>query len=370
MPSEPSRDFPRTPLPPGPRPGIGALDEMFKELAMAPAIYRPTRFWEDFAEQHLAQLNEDGFENFKRTINQNYFQFQFGSPFHPMARPLWGKWLRRPRLAPMRAHFPEGLELQLGDSRVAKLRSASYARYIALLADTVAEYDEDDLLGRLDEPLVGNPVYVEHRGRRLTEDVANSVLEYSAVSNALPPDRLKGATIIELGSGYGRLAWCWLSARPDCRYVLVDIPPALGVAEQYLAELFPERKIFGFRHFDTQDEVAAELAAAQIAFLTPNQLDLLPDLRADLFINVSSLHEMVPAQIDHYFDVIDAHTDGWFYTKQCIRSINASDDVVIERSRYPVKDRWQTVFDRTHPTNGDFFEALYRLDRARPKTGE
>lgn len=355
-----SAEFPKTPIPAGPSPGIGDLRAMFDELENAPEIYRPTEFWRGFAELHLQQLNEDGFERFKQTINRNYFQFQLTNPLHSQARLMWTKWLRKPRVAPLRVKYTPGYELPLEDVKLGRgARQWTYARYVALLSDVVRSLDPSGLVDTLDEPLTGHPVCVDYRGRRTSEDLCNSVLEYSAVSNALPAGALTDSTVIELGSGYGRLAWVYLEAVPSIRYILVDIPPALAVAEQYLATTFPDRKVFGFRHFDNASEVADELADAQIVFLTPNQLDLLPDLKADLFINVSSLHEMVQEQIDHYFDVIADHTDGWFYSKQWIRSTNAADGVVIERDRYPVRKEWDVVFDRTHPVQQAFFEALY-----------
>ncbi|MGH2959530.1 MAG: putative sugar O-methyltransferase [Solirubrobacterales bacterium] len=358
-----TKPFPVTPLPEGPSPGIGDLQAMFDELESAPEIYRPTEFWQQFAELHLQQLNEDGFELFKQTINRNYFQFELTNPLHSQARLMWSRWIKRPKVAPLRSSYSDGYELPLTDVKLGRrARQWTYSKYVALLSDRVRELDKELLLDELDEPLTGHPVCVDYRGRRTSEDLCNSVLEYSAVRDALPAETLKDATVIELGSGYGRLAWVYLKVEPSVRYILVDIPPALAVAEQYLAECFPDRKIFGFRHFENAAEVSAELDQAQIAFLTPNQLDLLPELKADLFINVSSLHEMVQAQIDHYFDVIADHTSGYFYSKQWIKSTNAADDVVIERERYPVRSEWKTVFDREHPIQQAFFEALYDLN--------
>jgi putative sugar O-methyltransferase len=353
--------FPRTTLPQGPSPGIGDLQPMFDELMQADAIYRPSKFWENLVETHLAELNEDGFDQFKRTINRKYFQFQVASPFHPHAARFWKRWLKHPRIDPLRAKFTPGHALEVSETAIGRLRAASYAKYIALLADRVAEDDRLGLLTRLDEPLVGNPVSIEYRGRRISEDLCNSVAELLAVEVALPGSLLDRATVVELGSGYGRLAWAYLAAFPEIRYVLVDIPPALAVAEQYLASVFPERKIFNFRRFSDAGEIESELAESQIAFLTPNQLEALPDFRADLFINVSSLHEMTPEQIAHYFKLIDRSTEGWFYSKQWQSSKNADDELVIDRGDYPVPNDWDVVFDRTHALNPEFFEALYRV---------
>lgn len=362
MPAETVEKFPRTPLPDGPRPGIGALGEMFDELAAAPEAYRPSEFWREYVELNLQQLGADGFDQFKRTVNHNYFQFQLGDPRNPLLRRMWSHWLRSRSLAPLRARYANGFGFPPIERRRDLFGRWIYSRYIAMLFDFVSERDTRGLLESLEEPALGHPICIEHLGRRVSQDLCNSVMEFTAVADAIPDDALEGATVVELGSGYGRLAWVYLSVAPAQRYVLVDIPPALAIAEQYLTTLFPDRRIFGFRRFSDEQEVADELATADIVFLTPNQMDLLPSLRADLFINVSSLHEMTPIQINHYFDLIERHTaGGLFYTKQWLRSVNAADDVVIERSQYPVRDAWEAAFDRIHPVNPLFFEALYKL---------
>lgn len=342
------------------------LPAMLAELESSPEIYRPSNFWQQYLALNIRQIEADGFAEFKRTVNRNYFQFQLSDPRHPQQLTVLREWARRPDPRALGARYTPGFEFVVEPAsrrphqRLARRRA--YAGYLAMLRDFARPHDDSlRLLERLDEPELGHPICVDYRGRRVSEDLCNSVLELSAVANALPGGRLQRATAIELGSGYGRLAWTFLNAFPGIRYVLVDIPPALAIAERYLTQVLPDRKAFRFRHFDRPEEVEQELAVCDMAFLTPNQLDLLPDLVADLFLNVSSLHEMRRDQIDHYFRLVDRHTAGWFYTKQWLRSVNPLDDLVISRDDYPVPDRWTPVFDRVHPVQVEFFEALYSV---------
>jgi hypothetical protein len=79
---------------------------------------------------------------------------------------------------------------------------------------------------------------------------------------------------------------------------------------------------------------------------------------------VSSLHEMRPDQIEHYLGRVAVHCGGYFYSKQWLRSVNPRDRIVIRRKDYPIPSNWTTVFDRRHPVQTGFFEALYRLPAA------
>jgi len=343
--------------------GLAKLPAMLAEMEAAPAIVRPSQFWEHYTALNLEQLERKGFDEFKRTINRNYFQFQLTDPRAPQYRALIAAWLRRPTPAVLRAKLdaPLALEPEVVGRLGEGFANKAYAVYLALLWEYVKRRDRAGLLERLDEPLVGHPVHITYRGHRVSEDLCNSTLELTAILEGLSAGE-RPRTVVELGSGYGRLAWLVLTVLPDARYMLVDIPPALAVAEEYLTTLFSDRRTFGFRHFDAYDEVAGELDVAQLAFLTPNQLDLLPPQEADLFVNVSSLHEMRPEQIEHYFSAISTHCAGHSYSKQWTRSVNEPDGVIITHDDYPVPDRWDVIFDRTHPVQVEFFEALYRVD--------
>lgn len=342
---------------------LQGIEEMIEELRAAPQIYSPSAFWEHYTELNLRQLDEAGFDEFKRTVNRNYFQWVVVYARDPQFRAVLRRWLKHPTLRPLGVTLDEQFEIPQG--RFGALRSwfhgHTHAAYLALLWEYVNDRDRNGVLATLDEPALGHPLTMSYRGRRMSEDLCNSVLEYLTIVEALPNGMPRDGTVIELGGGYGRLAWVFLSVLPSVRYVLVDIPPALAIAQRYLTELFPERQVFQFRRFSRAEEVAAELERADIVFLTPNQLELLAPIEADLFVNVSSLHEMRPDQIAHYFAMIKRHTNGCFYTKQWIRSVNRYDGLEVNRDDYPVPSNWLARFDREHPIQSHFFEALYEL---------
>jgi putative sugar O-methyltransferase len=350
---------------------LANLAPMLEEMRSAPSIVRPSKFWEALNERNLHQLDEAGFERFKQTINRNYFQFLPADPRNEQFRAVLSSWLRRPRPRVLTARLADRSRLfadtgASGSRALQRYKATLYTSYVAMLWEYVRGRERLGLLDRLQEPELGRPISFEYRGRRISEDLCNSVLELTSVIEAIPEPLADGDLVIELGSGYGRLAWAYLEAFPGIRYVLVDIPPALAIAEEYLTRLFPEREVFRFRHFERHEEIAGELERVRIAFLTPNQLELIPALGARLFLNISSLHEMRPDQIAHYLERVGVHCSGYFYSKQWLRSVNPDDGVVIEREDYPIPPDWKPVFDRVHPVQTQFFEAFYRLPGAEP----
>jgi hypothetical protein len=141
----------------------------------------------------------------------------------------------------------------------------------------------------------------------------------------------------------------------------VDIPPALYVAQRYLANVFAERKIFGFRPFDDFATVQEDFDDAEIIFLTPNQLELLPDKSIDLFINISSLHEMRMDQVRYYFSEIERLTRKYFYFKQWKETTVPFENETIREADYPIGSDWKLLNRQQCKVQAKFFEALYEL---------
>jgi putative sugar O-methyltransferase len=342
---------------------LPGLDEMLEELERAPEVFQPSRFWDHHNVENLTQIAADGFGAFKRTVNTNYFQWEPGTPRgdgprERVARRLLSLWSRHPDPRVFGARLAEPTR-SLHHGKAARW----HAICVAMLWDHAMRRDSHELLRGCSEPDVGEALQVRHRGRLVSEDLANSALELTAIADAggLPAP---GGLVVELGAGYGRLGWLMLEKVPGLRYVVCDIPPALAIAQRYLTELYPQLPTFRFRPFDDPHEAAGELAQSQIGFLLPHQLAALPPLGADLFVNISSLHEMRREQIAAWFSEIDRHTAGRFYTKQWIESVNVFDDLLIRREEYPVPAHWQLILDREVESTPGFFEAVYRTHGA------
>lgn len=337
---------------------------MLDEMENAPDIIRPSAYWEVLNDMNLRQLSETGFPQFKRTVNGNYFQWLPCGPRDPQFRAVFLKWLVRPSTSVLRARITDAMPFM--DTRVEQpfrspLRRAGYAFFVAAFWEYCHATGQHEFGSDLEEPALGNPLTVTHDGRQITQDLCNSALELNSILSALPSSHDFGNGVVELGGGYGRLAWLFLREMPEIRYFMVDIPPALALAERYLTEIFPDRSVFRFRQFRDYAAVQEEFETARIGFLMPHQLELIPPFEASLFINISSLHEMPLRQISHYLRQIDHHCSGFFYTKQSIESVNPYDNVVIRQKDYPIPATWSTVFERRHPVQTQFFEALYRV---------
>lgn len=328
---------------------------MFASLAAGPEIYQPSKFWEQLNEQNVAQLEDQGLHNLKRTLAQNYFTWVVGvrSPlFQHLSRAMTAKDWRR---------VVWGLPVFSRESNLGLRRfyeNQIFTRMVWIVAERV---DRLKLLERLREPAFGNPFRIFFEGQLISQDLANSIIEMYSILEARMPGADEAFTVCEIGAGYGRNCFVFRSVFKNCKYVIADIPPALFVSQAYISEVFPDLKIMKFRDFDDFSEIAEEYAQADVIFLLPHQASMLPEKSVDYFVNISSFHEMNFEQVGHYFDVLDRLTKGYFYLKQWQSFYNGRDSMTISAADYKYKPGWLKIYDRTPTTHPLFFEALFSV---------
>jgi putative sugar O-methyltransferase len=340
------------------------LAQILGAVKDVPEIYRPSPFWQDLAATGVRQLEDAGFENFKRTVNTRYFNWGLLGILRHQFLAVARHWAGAPNISVLKATFPQ-YRAAITD-RAASFNGAAawiYKTYVAMYADVIDRQDPRGLLRALEEPSLGNPFVVCHNGRRVSQDLCNSVHElYSLLGPAgLPPQSVESPVFAEIGAGYGRFAYVILKSVPRARYCIIDIPPALYLSQRYLTTLFEELPAFRFRPFSSYEEVASEFEAATIRFIAPHQLELLPPKSFDYVINISSFHEMTLPQVDNYFHLIDRACRGRFYTKQWRVSRTQINGCTFRENDYPVPARWRTIFHRRHPIQRMFFDALYEV---------
>jgi Tetratricopeptide repeat len=118
--------------------------------------------------------------------------------------------------------------------------------------------------------------------------------------------------IVEIGGGFGGLAYLLQQLLPNSHYVIVDLPESLAFSAAYLGTLR------GGRNVAVVDAAMAEalrrgeasargrLAEPGVTLVPNHHVDALATsgLRADLGVNTISLDEMAPPQIDGYARVM------------------------------------------------------------------
>ncbi len=132
----------------------------------------------------------------------------------------------------------------------------------------------------------------------------------------MPLENVQSA--IEIGAGNGNLLALFFQKLNNVQLIDIDLPETIAIASVFLADMFPNAKIL------LPNEVkSANFSNFDFVFLTPNQINLLPDNSADICINTDSFQEMTHEQIDEYFKLVQrvVKNNGHFFTRNRVDKI-------------------------------------------------
>ncbi len=334
---------------------------MAAELKRSGALYLPSSFWNQLNAVNESQLAKDGFENFKRTVNQNYFNWGPNSTDDNQLRNLSKLLAANPigqSAGPVLEGDPRLINMFNQNMLDSPEKARIYVDFVGLLWRFASQEDPDRLTDRLSEPSLGNPIRIRLGGRLISQDLANSIRERNIVCMFAPASANARQVIAEIGAGYGRLGYAFIAAS-DCKYLVFDVPPALYISERYLSEVFPDKRVFRFRQFDRFASIEKELESADIGFFTGNQIELFPQEYFDVAISVSALHEMRSEQIANYLARMQFLTKGAIYLKNWRSWHNTADDVRINEDTFRLSDPWRAALERIDPVQDMFAEKIF-----------
>jgi putative sugar O-methyltransferase len=341
-----------------------SIEAMRRGLEDAPAIYQPGEYWDELIAANIEMLRADGIENLKRTVSNNYYNWLVTGLTDQQLHRALRTWLEHPSLAPLTNRMQEratGLRVLNKEQAFALSRASAwrYKFFVGTIWELASREDPFGLTARVSEPEVGNPIRISHRGRLISQDLANGIIELGFVARSgVVRD---GARVGELGAGYGRLAHVYAEACPLV-YCIFDIPPTLAVAQWYLTRVLgPERIV----PYDAEHDFAAlepRLRPGVVAFFTPDQLELFPDGWLDCMQTISTLPEMPRAQAMHYLRLMDAKTRRALFFKQWQALHNTADDSDLAERDYAMPAPWRLAARRVDPVHPGFFNQLWLRD--------
>lgn len=333
---------------------------MASYLASGRYEVQPSKLWVAINNYHLKQLDCRGYKNFKRTLVQHYSSY---IPLFLMNTQILYLITHLNPVVTVNALY-KSITMPTHDY-FSRVDSAGFNFITYLLWAYLLKVDKNRVWEKLEEPVIGNPPGIYYHKKLISQDLANSILEYKSIFDD-QVDKRKIRIIADLGAGCGRDAVVFSRLLPSLeKYIIIDIPPALAIAERYLSDLFPKEKIFKFRPFTRFSQVNKEFKESKFLFFLSNQIELLPDNLVDLFLNISSLHEMRLDQIRYYFRQIERLTKpgGYFYFKEFKDSYVSHENVHIKVHDYPLDSKWQVLFLREAKVQIKFFECLARLTK-------
>jgi hypothetical protein len=139
-------------------------------------------------------------------------------------------------------------------------------------------------------------------------------------------------SFLEIGSGSGNLAHLMLQRSKRTSYI-VDLPRTLCGAVAYLSRVMPDLRLLL-----PNEAESAPHRDADLVFVTPAQLHLVPDRAVTLAVNTASFQEMTPVQVGEYFNLVDrvVQPGGLFACYNRVEKIPGDDTIVAKESKAAV----------------------------------
>lgn len=208
----------------------------------------------------------------------------------------------------------------------------------------------------LSAPLVGNPYGYTMDGVFIR--AGGDYHHYYAHTIAELAGAGEKQVVVELGGGFGGLAYYLARYNPHVTYVDFDLPEATALASYYLMRSLPNVPI----HLYGEVELTAEVLAAPGFVMMPSfEIMQMPSKSAAVSFNSYSLAEMSPATIYVLLDQITRITSGYFL------HVNHNRNAVLSADKFGVEERGFKLVNRElagwtlgiNPTS-DEYEYLYR----------
>ena len=284
---------------------------MMADLAAADPLFRPTNYWQYYERRFLPELRRIGLAGYRRRHDSVLASFgavdvvrPIASVDHPVRSTLLNNAFGR--------RVPGWLRLWSALKRRCPQPEVSINEYLTPGALRQLYFGYAEWLGhasRYAKPLasigmsrVGDPEDVfTVDGKDYSLSFVYQYLRYAFASRFIDFDGIR--VFVELGSGSGKQIELLRKLHPGSCYVIVDIPPQLYVAHQYLDAVFPGLVI---PYRDTRHLTTLEgLQPGRIYVLGSGQFPLLDTVRIDLFWNAASFQEMEPRVVGNYLGCVN-----------------------------------------------------------------
>ncbi|MDQ2834406.1 MAG: putative sugar O-methyltransferase [Acidobacteriota bacterium] len=207
----------------------------------------------------------------------------------------------------------------------------------------------------LASPLVGNPFGYSMDGVFVRSGGDYHHYYSHAIKHLVEPKSSK--TVVELGGGFGGLAYFLGRDIPGITYIDFDLPEAIALASYYLMKALPDHSITLYGEGDLTD---ASFTRPGIFMLPSFEIMKMPAKSIDVSFNSYSLAEMSPATIRLYIQQIARITRGYFlHINHNKNAVLTADNFGVEGHGFNLVSREIAGWTLGINPDSDEFEYLY-----------
>ena len=324
------------------------LTDMVNCYIETKAFIDSSGYWRNLCMKHIELLVDHGIENYKQTIEKNHY---------------WGEASLESRL--IKPIINDSISIDIDTQMIFKSHDhCSINQSIGHnIANTILlNYLVNNKLGKyidiMEEAEFGNPIFTNYNDKKISFALLNSILEVDVISKNI--ELKEEHRFLELGAGSGRTCIAICKAKKNIKYIICDIPPALYISQENISQEFSEKKIFKFQNFKSFADVKNEITSAEIVFISPEQLQLIPDKYIDTSIAIDCLHEMTNKTVIDYFEQFNRIIKTLYFKSQVKQWADTSHKS-LDIDTYPIRDNWTKILHERAIIPNDYFNAIYKM---------
>ena len=212
--------------------------------------------------------------------------------------------------------------------------------------------DIDSLKG----PLLGNPY--GHYVNGIFIEASSHYNHYYATKIRLLQQNSSHNKVLELGGGYGNMAYYLMRDSDNLTYLDFDLPENFALTAFYLLSAFPNKKIALYGEIDLEKDNLEPYDA----ILMPNfEIEKMGNDSVELVFNNYSLAEMSHETINNYINIINRISKKYiFHLNHTKYSSMSADDFPIDDNKFKLVHRVSAKWNMAINFAMDEFEFLYQ----------
>lgn len=180
---------------------------------------------------------------------------------------------------------------------------------------------------------------------------------YATIINRLTKSSSR-PTILEIGGGFGGMAYYLMKQNPNITYINIDLPENIALSSFYLINSFPQKRFALYGEINPDSTNLKEYDG----ILIPNtSIEKVKENSVDLTFNSYSLAEMSSETIELYIRTLSKFTSKFFFhINHTKNSIVKSSEFPIDRTKFELLYKAPALWNMGRNPQMDEFEFLYK----------
>ena len=236
------------------------------------------------------------------------------------------------------------------------------------LADTLyrLDYWKRETGGRfhlrdLAVPPIGNPFGVCLEGTLVS---ARSEFQHRCADRVVSLLPSKLSTVVEIGGGFGGMAYFLLRDQPKTQYCDFDLPESIAIATYYLAKAFPQKKFLLFGERPLNGEA---IANADVVLMPLFCLERLKTASVDVTFSSHAMTDIEAGELALYLETIRRVTRNRFLFVGAASLPNLPGLLGDDMGLFHLEERRQLRWNSHRRPQAGEIEELYSFNRAEEK---